>query len=75
MGSFWPSIPFYIPYSPGMPSWWDLVWWIFQLVVMSALLLLLHNVAMREDREPHDESLESHVQKVDGPKRRNSRPR
>jgi len=50
MSSFWPSIPFYIPYSPGMPSWWDLVWWVFQLIVMSLLLLWLHSVALREDR-------------------------
>ncbi|MCI0182165.1 MAG: hypothetical protein OWR52_12950 [Acidibacillus sp.] len=55
MGGFWPSIPYYIPYSPGMPNWWDLVWWIFQLVVMSALLMALHTVATREDREPFDD--------------------
>lgn len=55
MGGFWPKVPFYIPYSPGMPGWWDLVWWIFQIIVMSALLLTLHNVALREDRAPHDD--------------------
>ncbi|PWI57816.1 hypothetical protein [Sulfoacidibacillus thermotolerans] len=56
MNGFWPSIPFYIPYSPGMPNWWDLVWWIFQLVIMSALLLILHLVATREDQVGNDES-------------------
>ncbi|MCY0900888.1 MAG: hypothetical protein OWU32_01715 [Firmicutes bacterium] len=50
MSGFWPSLPFYIPYSPGMPSWWDLVWWVFQLIVMSLLLLWLHSTALREDR-------------------------
>ncbi|MCY0875237.1 MAG: hypothetical protein OWT28_03030 [Firmicutes bacterium] len=58
MGGFWPKVPFYIPYSPGMPGWWDLVWWIFQIVVMSALLFALHKVGLREDREPHDDQPE-----------------
>lgn len=59
----WPTAPFYIPYSPGMPNWWDLVWWVFQLGVMALLLWFLSNVALRVDRdfvrlrgdEQHDE--------------------
>lgn len=56
----WPTAPFYIPYSPGMPDWWDLAWWVFQIVIMSLLLWFLATVAMRVDRDfvksaqPHD---------------------
>ncbi|MHB1683004.1 MAG: hypothetical protein ACYCYO_09330 [Bacilli bacterium] len=56
MSLFWPTLPFYIPYSPGMPNWWDLVWWIFELVIMSLLLVTLTVVATRVDRDfPPDE--------------------
>lgn len=51
MNDFWPSAPFYIPYSPGMPNGWDLVWWLFQLGIMSGLLWLLYGVAIRVDRD------------------------
>lgn len=51
MNGFWPSVPFYIPYSTGMPDWWDMVWWLFQLAIMSSLLWLLYAVAIRVDRD------------------------
>lgn len=46
---FWPTLPLHIPYSPGMSHWWDPVWWIFQIVVMSAVLLTLRKVAIDVD--------------------------
>ena len=50
-GGFWPTLPLKIPYSEGMPHWWDPAWWIFQIVVMSVLLLALRKVAMSVDRD------------------------
>lgn len=51
MNGFWPSVPFYIPYSTGMPNGWDLVWWLFQLIFMAGFLWLLYVIAMRIDRD------------------------
>ncbi|WP_053960862.1 hypothetical protein [Sulfobacillus thermosulfidooxidans] len=49
-GGFWPTLPLKMPYSEGVPHWWDPAWWIFQIVVMSILLLTLRKVAMSIDR-------------------------
>ena len=49
-GGFWPTLPLKIPYSEGVPHWWDPAWWIFQIVVMTILLLTLRRVAMSIDR-------------------------
>lgn len=51
MSGFFPSFPFFVPHSPGSPHWWDLFWWAFQLIVMSALLLSLRKIAVGIDRE------------------------
>lgn len=51
MTGFLPSIPFYIPYSTGMPDWWDMVRWLFQLAIMSILLWLLYSVATGADHD------------------------
>ncbi|KPV41971.1 hypothetical protein [Alicyclobacillus ferrooxydans] len=61
MNGFWPTAPFYIPYSTGMPNGWDLVWWLFQLGIMSGLLWMLYSVATGVDRDfvrAEDESRE-----------------
>lgn len=50
MGSFFPHLPYFIPHSPGMPHWWDIFWWCFQLIVMAGLLLSLRAIALRVDR-------------------------
>ncbi|MCI0182278.1 MAG: hypothetical protein OWR52_10420 [Acidibacillus sp.] len=54
--NFWPTLPIKIPYSEGMPLWWDIVFWIFQAVVMTTLVLLLIRWATRIDhiREQED---------------------
>ncbi|AUW93845.1 MAG: hypothetical protein C7B44_11490 [Sulfobacillus thermosulfidooxidans] len=49
--NFWPHLPLRIPYSIGMAHWWDPMWWIFQIVVMTVLLITLRKVAMDIDRE------------------------
>ncbi|MHB1627186.1 MAG: hypothetical protein ACYCVB_02240 [Bacilli bacterium] len=41
MGNFWPTLPIKIPYSEGMPMWWDIVFWLFQAVVMTGLVIML----------------------------------
>lgn len=51
MGGFFPRFPYFIPSSPGMPHWWDIFWWTFQLVIMGSLLLALRRIALRVDRE------------------------
>ncbi|HBQ94258.1 MAG: hypothetical protein M1294_07000 [Firmicutes bacterium] len=55
MRPFFPSLPLKIPYSPGISHWWDPMWWIFQIVVMSFLLLSLRKVAMDIDRAREDD--------------------
>jgi hypothetical protein len=47
---FWPSLPIHIPASPGMPILWDIVWWLFQAVIMGSLLYFLRTAALRIDR-------------------------
>ncbi|AUW93327.1 MAG: hypothetical protein C7B44_00960 [Sulfobacillus thermosulfidooxidans] len=49
-GGFWPTLPLKIPYSEGVPHWWDPAWWIFQIVVMTILLLTLRRVALSVDK-------------------------
>jgi hypothetical protein len=55
MGGFFPSFPFYIPHSPGMPHWWDIFWWSWQLIVMGAVLLGVRAMALRYDRDRDSE--------------------
>lgn len=55
MRSFFPTLPLKIPYSPGIAHWWDPMWWIFQIVVMSFLLLALRKVAIDIDRAREDD--------------------
>ena len=47
---FWPSLPISIPASPGVPLLWDIVWWLFQAIVMVVLLIALRSIALRVDR-------------------------
>ncbi len=49
--NFWPHLPLNIPYSPGIAHWWDPMWWVFQIVVMTTLLITLRKVALDIDRE------------------------
>ena len=56
MRPFFPTLPLKIPYSPGISHWWDPMWWIFQIVVMSFLLLGLRKVAMDIDRDRGEQS-------------------
>lgn len=57
MEHFWPALPFVIPNSEGIPIWWDIFWWAFQVVVMTTILVLLRRWAVREDNKM-DEQLE-----------------
>ncbi len=51
MGNFWPTLPFFIPKSQGMPLWFDLFWWAFQIVIMTTLLLSLRRWGMKLDAD------------------------
>lgn len=55
MGGFWPHVPYIIPSSQGMPMWWDILWWVFQIVIMTAVLLLLRVWATKVDRANEQE--------------------
>ncbi|UOF89829.1 hypothetical protein LSG31_18435 [Fodinisporobacter ferrooxydans] len=55
MGNFWPTFPFVIPNSPGIPLWWDLFWWIFQIVLISSLLYVLKTWCVKMDRMSDEE--------------------
>ena len=48
--SFWPTLPIVIPKSPGIALWWDIVFWLFQAVVMTTLLVVLRKWALGVDR-------------------------
>lgn len=49
--NFWPSLPYIVPGSEGLPLWWAISWWIFQVVIMGAILWLIFRWATRIDRE------------------------
>ncbi|CAB1129137.1 protein of unknown function [Candidatus Hydrogenisulfobacillus filiaventi] len=49
--SFWPHFPYPFPASPGLPHWWDAVWWVIQVVVMTGLLMGLRALAQAVDRD------------------------
>jgi hypothetical protein len=49
--TFWPHFPFFIPGLPGIANWWDIFWWAFQLVVMSAVLIGLRRLGVGVDEE------------------------
>lgn len=50
MGHFWPTLPFLVPASQGVPLWWYIGWWIFQIVVMGFIIWLVTRWAVRIDR-------------------------
>lgn len=50
MEKFWPSLPYLVPKSEGIPLWWDIFWWAFQVVIMTVILVMLRNWAVREDK-------------------------
>ncbi|MDA8193946.1 MAG: hypothetical protein M0Z53_08110 [Thermaerobacter sp.] len=47
--SFFPHLPILIPYSPGLPWWWDPIWWIFQIVAMTGLVFYFNHLADEVD--------------------------
>lgn len=50
---FWPTLPFLIPKSEGLPLWWTISWWIFQIVIMTVLLLVVGRWAIQVERTLH----------------------
>lgn len=56
MEKFWPSLPYVVPNSQGIPLWWDIFWWSFQVVIMTVILVLLRNWAAREDKAMDEEA-------------------
>ncbi|AEJ41164.1 hypothetical protein TPY_3006 [Sulfobacillus acidophilus TPY] len=48
---FLPHLPIRIPNSPGLPIWWDLMWWLFQILVMTSLLFYFNRIAGHLDGE------------------------
>ncbi|MEB3102023.1 hypothetical protein [Ferviditalea candida] len=61
MEPFWPQLPFIIPNSQGTQIWWDILWWIFQIAVMTFLIIILTRWAtgMDRDMQKEMEALES----------------
>jgi hypothetical protein len=63
MDHFWPTLPLTVPNSEGIALWWDIAWWVFQIVVMVILLTVIARWAVRVDK---DDSLgESPAQPAD----------
>ena len=50
MEAFWPKLPYVIPASQGQPLWWDIAWWIFQIVIMVVIVALITRWATRVDK-------------------------
>jgi hypothetical protein len=59
MEKFWPTLPFLIPTTEGTQMWWDIFWWIFQIVIMSTLIILLTKWALKMDQVWNMESKKS----------------
>lgn len=49
--SFFPQLPVRIPFTPGLPIWWDVFWWAFQILVMTSLLLYFNRIADGLDQQ------------------------
>jgi hypothetical protein len=49
--TFWPHFPILIPASPGVHFGWQVVWWLFQIVVMGGTLILLQRIGIMTDEE------------------------
>lgn len=50
MDSFWPTLPFLTPASQGLPLWWAITWWLFQIIVMVGILWTVTRWALKMDR-------------------------
>ncbi len=50
-----------------MPHWWDIFWWVFQLVIMGGLLLALRRIALRVDRERDATDFGAHANRPQAP--------
>lgn len=48
---FWPHFPFIIPASPGMHFGFQVAWWLFQIIVMGATLILLQRIGILTDEK------------------------
>lgn len=51
MEPFFPTLPFIIPHSEGTAIWWDIAWWVFQIVIMTVLVVLITKWAVNMDKE------------------------
>ncbi len=60
MGGFWPSLPYFIPSSPGMRYRWEIFWWSWQIIIMGAALLGVRAVVLRWDRGRDAEQFGNH---------------
>ena len=47
---FFPTLPLIIPASQGMPLWWYFSWWVFQIIIMGAIIWMVTRWAMKVDR-------------------------
>lgn len=47
---FFPTLPLLIPASQGVPLWWYISWWIFQIVVMGAIIWVVTRWALGIDK-------------------------
>lgn len=65
MHHFWPSLPLHIPYSEGIAHWWDPSWWIYQVVVMTLLLMYLRKLGKRVDRDNLEWAEQNNIVPVD----------
>lgn len=48
---FFPSLPIRIPHSPGVPLWWDPLWWLFQIVVSGLIVFIYTRIGSQVDQD------------------------
>ena len=60
MMTFFPHLPVRVPFSPGIAHWWDPFWWLFQIVIMTVLLITFRKVALRVDDQFDDKPSPPH---------------
>lgn len=51
MSNFLPQFPLKIPFGPGLPIGWDILWWIIGLLGLLAIVWVLTRLAIRLDAE------------------------
>lgn len=48
---FFPKLPIIVPTTQGIAFWWDIVGWVFQIVIMVTIIWLVTRWALNVEKE------------------------